>query len=164
MLYYEGLKNHIKDKFARTKLPTTYQEMVRTAIQIDSRMYDRFRETGRFPRNAANTAQPRNSLPLGDPMDLDANQRRTPRLAPEEEQRRREKGLCFHCGKHGHISRNCPDKQTSNRRTNDKRTTSATKGQPETPDHDTLHWSTCSIEACPTHQEAKNISGYYPKN
>lgn len=85
MLYYEGLKNHIKDKFARTKLPTTYQEMVRTAIQIDSRMYDRFRETERFPRNAANTAQPRNSLPLGDPIDLDANQRRTPRLAPEEE-------------------------------------------------------------------------------
>jgi len=37
-------------------------------------------------------------------MDLDYT-----RLSPEETKCRKKAGLCFHCGKTGHMGRNCPN-------------------------------------------------------
>jgi hypothetical protein len=39
--YYRGLKEQIKDEFARTGKPETFQEMVTQSIRIDNRLFER---------------------------------------------------------------------------------------------------------------------------
>lgn len=158
MMYYEGLKDNIKDKFARTKLPESYQEVTRVAIQLDTRLYDRRRETGRTPRPAANTGQPRYTTPPSDPMDLDSTKTRGP-LSQEEKDRRRKEDLCLRCGKKGHYARQC--KGTSNPR-NTRQTAATQVAEPEDP-HPKQHWADCTNDECEVHQEAKESSGYWPE-
>jgi hypothetical protein len=50
------------------------------------------------------------------PMDVDAmttgKKKKVQKLSQEERQRRLENGLCFGCGKSGHVSKYCPDKKS----------------------------------------------------
>lgn len=113
--FYSGLKSHVKDEIARIGRPNTMSDFIDTVVRIDNRFYDRQREeremkqwrrnpgrgdSGRFRRHER---PQRNNDPYGPrPMELDAV-----RLPDEEQRRRKEKNLCFKCGKPGHRSREC---------------------------------------------------------
>ncbi|KAB2572392.1 Retrotransposon-derived protein PEG10 [Lasiodiplodia theobromae] len=156
MLYYEGLKDHIKDEFARTKLPDSYQEVVRIAIQLDTRLYDRRREATRSNRPAANSSQPRNTTSPGEPMDLDSVRRNGP-LSQEEKDRRRKEDLCLRCGKKGHYARQCKGGNKTTRQT------SATQVTEVEDSHDKQHWADCTNDECESHREPKETHGYWPE-
>lgn len=123
--YYRGLKDHIKDELSRADKPDTLEEMIKTATTIDERIQERQKEKGgyfaptqfrkpQYPQRHGknkghfqpNTNNKRNHY---DPMELDGAERGDKGQA--EKQKRREKGLCYTCGKAGHLARDCSQKK-----------------------------------------------------
>ena len=58
----------------------------------------------------SSTTSTNNSVLGDDPMHIDAIQFKP--LTLQEEQRRRQNGLCMYCGEPGHIAQRCPNKRT----------------------------------------------------
>ncbi|PGG94958.1 hypothetical protein AJ80_10075 [Polytolypa hystricis UAMH7299] len=106
---YDGLKEEVKDEIARLEeRPNTLSEMIKHAVRIDTRIWERRLERKgykQFPNHAAKRQTHReNYNPYRlQPMELDA----TMRSQDHEKDKLHQKKLCFFCKKPGHFVRNC---------------------------------------------------------
>jgi len=103
--FRRNLKTGVQEKILRQQFNTLRDVQV-AAIEWDDALFQ-FKRLQRSVEQKRPSAIPRTQgKPTnGSPMQLDYTS-----LTPEESERRRKAGLCFRCGKQGHIGRNCPDK------------------------------------------------------
>jgi len=124
-LYYNGLRDEIKDELARVDRPADLPSLITQSLRIDHRLSER-----RVDRNRQGPLRPFNPrLPLLQPraagppvgplqpppppvgpipMELGANRPPFRRLTPEERERRMQANLCLYCGGVGHQAAQCP--------------------------------------------------------
>jgi len=124
-LFYQGLKDEVKDQLALADRPDTLPAIKAAALRADYRIMERRAERGRpFParqpylRPAPPLAPPIPLPPVAPlvppllagpaPMDLGANRPAYRRLTPEERDRRLRCNLCLYCGLAGHRATDCP--------------------------------------------------------
>ncbi|PGG94928.1 hypothetical protein AJ80_10088 [Polytolypa hystricis UAMH7299] len=106
---YDGLKEEVKDEIARLEeQPNMLSEMIKHAVHIDTRIWERHLEQKgykQFPNHTAKRQMCReNHNPYRpQPMELDA----TMRSQDHEKDELHQKKLCFFCKKPGHFARNC---------------------------------------------------------
>ena len=127
--FEEMLKPEIQEKLVWMERPTSLNELFERAVKIDNTLYDlRVRQkesrygntfrgnprTSHYRSNDKRPAQPRSQGyedPYGPrPMELDATQHR-PFVSDKERERRRKEKLCFTCGKPGHMTKACRQRQ-----------------------------------------------------
>ena len=106
--YRRSLKLRVQEKLLRTPFHDLHT-LQHTSIEWDDVLFafarqQRSSEQGRKPPPKPN---PKPQTSEGVPMDLDYT-----KLSPDETTKRREAGLCFRCGKKGHIGQNCPNSKT----------------------------------------------------
>ncbi|OMJ17717.1 Retrotransposon-derived protein PEG10 [Smittium culicis] len=114
--YYEGLKEDVKDLFARFDRPESLPELIDLSIKIDNRLFERTLEKSIRPRQYFNntpfvspvTKPDRETPSQYQPMEIEGTTTRRTTLTPQERQRRRENNLCLYCGNPGHIIATCP--------------------------------------------------------
>lgn len=118
--FRQGLAEVIKDELVRDK-PTSLNELVGLAIDVDERVRERRRErarhqidpprrresaTGPFLSGASAPPVPELCTPV--PSGEEPMQLGRARLTVAEKQRRRTQGLCLYCGERGHLRDACP--------------------------------------------------------
>ncbi len=116
-----AISNEVRGQLVGRELPPTLSGFASLCQRIDEDL--RLNQASRYkspnaqrtmtPRNATTTNQPvapaRDSLPAGDPMDLDAASAQQYAPAGSDERKKRTtEGKCFGCGKKGHLHRDCP--------------------------------------------------------
>jgi len=106
--FRRNLKTGVQEKILRQQFNTLRDVQV-AAIEWDDTLFQ-FKRLQRGVEQRKPSAIPRTQgKPTnGSPMQLDYTS-----LTPEESERRKKAGLCFRCGKAGHIGRNCPEKNKS---------------------------------------------------
>jgi len=103
--FRRNLKPGVQEKLLQQNIPNL-QDLQVTPIEWDNTLFQfkkqqRMMEQKRPP--SAPKPQPK-AQGNRTPMDLDFT-----KLSPEETDRRKKEGLCFCCGKPGHLGRNCPN-------------------------------------------------------
>ena len=103
--FRRNLKTGVQEKMLRQQFNTLRDVQV-AAIEWDDAIFQ-FKRLQRSAEQRKPSSIPRSQgKPTnGSPMQLDYTS-----LTPEESERRKKAGLCFRCGKAGHIGRNCPEK------------------------------------------------------
>lgn len=188
MLYYQGLKEAVKDEISRIlEPPTDFGKYSELAIKIDNQLYSRKQERqGRNPgyRPRANQGRPRyqDKTSHGQhsgPMDLDATQRDRPKKG-NGKQRDISQVTCYNCQEKGHYSNKCPKPKKDfkpvpegNRRANAATrqvevNTDATeyaigKSLDQEIPHEKTNWQGCYDDECLAHHYEKACSGHFPK-
>jgi hypothetical protein len=114
-MFFTGLKKHIRLKFLAPANHLSYRDLVHKCITFD-RQYTQ-QDNDDQQSSGGNGNARANDVDSGPtPMDVDAmtigKKKKVQKLSQEERQRRLENGLCFGCGKSGHISKYCPDKKS----------------------------------------------------
>ncbi|KAK6218056.1 reverse transcriptase domain protein [Colletotrichum tabaci] len=182
-MFYQGLKEEVKDELAKIDRPDDFLQYVEKAIQIDTRLYERRREKGENRRPQANTSkrynpgprqqnnynsnwrnnQQRNSGPStayghhAGPMDVSVAHKNKPTT-----RRNPKSGVCFNCEKPGHIARDCRQPKRLQNRPLPEDTKKANIARKEVP-HEQLSWTACYRDSCLTHQDGKEQAGWYPR-
>ncbi|TIC91053.1 Transposon Tf2-6 polyprotein [Colletotrichum higginsianum] len=182
-MFYQGLKEEVKDELAKIDRPDDFLQYVEKAIQIDTRLYERRREKGENRRPQANTSkrynpgprqqnnynsnwrnnQQRNSGPStayghhAGPMDVSVAHKNKPTTRRDPKS-----GVCFNCEKPGHIARDCRQPKRLQNRPLPEDTKKANIARKEVP-HEQLSWTACYSDSCLTHQDGKEQAGWYPR-
>ncbi|KAI3352573.1 hypothetical protein L3Q82_005509 [Scortum barcoo] len=124
--FINGLDDDVKDQLAPHEIPEEFEDLVKLAIRIDTRLQEREGERRRATRRSSelqgvpslrrefwrssvfssSTAVRTPSSDLAEPMQLGRA-----RLDPEERRRRVRVGACFYCGQAGHQLDSCPAKE-----------------------------------------------------
>ncbi|KAK6213447.1 reverse transcriptase domain protein [Colletotrichum tabaci] len=182
-MFYQGLKEEVKDELAKIDRPDDFLQYVEKAIQIDTRLYERRREKGENRRPQANTSkrynpgprqqnnynsnwrnnQQRNSGPStayghhAGPMDVSVAHKNKPTTRRDPKS-----GVCFNCEKPGHIARDCRQPKRLQNRPLPEDTKKANIARKEVP-HEQLSWTACYRDSCLTHQDGKEQAGWYPR-
>lgn len=115
--FYRGLKDNVKDELARVGKPEMLQDLIDTAIRIDTRHFERTLERGdrssrTGPQGLFSPNQNRASTESEHkPFHLRATETTTKkgRLTPDEYKRRMDNKLCLYCGSDKHFVRQCRD-------------------------------------------------------
>ena len=107
--FRRSLKTNVQEKILRQNF-ATLQNLQVAAIEWDDALFQfkKQQRSAEQPRKPPMVSKTQGSPTNGTPMDLDYV-----KLSREETERRKKAGLCFRCGKGGHIGRNCPDKNKS---------------------------------------------------
>jgi len=129
-LFYDGLKDAIKDELIRAPRPADLESLIQLATDFDIRLQERFLARGRGPRPSrpppstsyphprSQAAPPPATISRGPatasdpdarPQNRDPTSTRHHRLTDEEKEYRRKNNLCLFCGSPGHIVRECPE-------------------------------------------------------
>ena len=101
--------------------PKTLKEWYDWAAKLDNNFRRMQRILGRNdrakPGNEKKKVEPKRqwNIPRRDPDAMDVDM-----LTAEKREEMMKKGLCFGCGKPGHISKSCPDKDTTKKKMNGK--------------------------------------------
>jgi Retrotransposon gag protein/Zinc knuckle len=162
--YYQGLKDALKDELARQESPDDLDELIRIAVRIDNRLYERkLEKTGKTPyRQPVRSSKNRKNW--GDPMEIDAvikrkdyHKKKQGKWQPgkQNEQKSQESQACFNCGKPGHFARNCKNKKVRTARKENPKVQSDV-------DHATRSWTTCYDDDCSIHLSEKQGRGWSP--
>lgn len=130
-LFFDGLKEDVKDKILTPNNAHSIDILVDTAIKWDNLLFQRRRTYSTQSRPVATTrvdnifTRPRpinnvfrptimpSSSPAQSthtPMEIDAVRPRFAPLTQEEKDHRRKNNLCMYCGKAGHIANDCKAK------------------------------------------------------
>jgi hypothetical protein len=173
---YDGLKEEVKDELMRIRnKPTTFNEWATLVIDIDDNQFARRQEKkrgsrrteqpvykpnqgkprqpqqGRQPRQWGNQRQQHASGDQGDPMELDAMQKKKDKKEVE----------CYNCKRKGHYAREC--RQPKHTPGKNWQPVPEKKLATMKVDHDALHWTGCYDDECRTHKSSKDDNGYYPQ-
>jgi hypothetical protein len=180
-MYYQGLKDNVKDELMRSAADqSTLENMVKAAIEIDDRLYERQmekRHTGQFRGRSGynpNSWTERNSRRDPNAMELDATIKGPKRgkkgknRAKKQDTKKREGPKCYNCQKPGHFARECRGRKVQPQQLNMAlRTTQTSKEEcdvtAEEPRHNTLGWTACYDDDCLTHINEKNGAGWFPR-
>lgn len=130
--FYHGLKPCVKDQLANIlcrDLPTDFDHYVSLCIEKDDRVHERHVEKEEERKNpggassrgttfsnhssqAATTPSVSNTLPPGEPMQIDATKTKKPTRPLTEIKKKccRDAGLCAYCGIVRHFAKDCPNK------------------------------------------------------
>jgi hypothetical protein len=107
-VFYDGLSDALKDGLATVETPNDFETLVSLAFQLGNRLGERHRTQPHTRRSADVPAPSWSSAPSSssdpEPMHIGGT-----RLSQAERDRRRREGLCFYCGKAGHLRASCPD-------------------------------------------------------
>jgi hypothetical protein len=111
--FRSGLKENVKDALALAlDEPKTLEELIRLAIKIDNRLFERETEKAQNDQTLTKYSRRFESQDFGPaPMDIDASVAKVKKLNHVEKQRRLKEGLCFYCGLPGHRANQCNQKK-----------------------------------------------------
>ena len=117
-MFYEGLKDEVKDELYKVDRPDELDEYIAMAIRIDDRLYSCKQQrrgkgsgsimSGQYQANTKKQRRARTTAygTHAGPMDVSANQRQPQKKFDKS------KVTCFNCGKKGHYKRDCKSAKT----------------------------------------------------
>lgn len=174
--FYRGLKNTIKNEIARTDRSTTLQKMIRKAIILNNRQYERrLKKQERNSFTSAIRVKDRARKPYYRPqlMKINATQRyekpREERFVKQLERKlndfRQKSKECYTCEKLEHFLRKCTQNRYKDKSKsyNKQGKSFAAVERTERDKHNNLSWTACYEDNCVTHVSDKEGSEWYSK-
>lgn len=119
-LYYNGLTEHTKNELVRVPKPTSLQDLMSKAADIDNRFQERAIEkragkghVGHYTQNDSRPRAHENQTRVDKEGDVIM---RNAQLTAKTEARKKKQelfkeGKCFNCHKTGHMVKNCPEER-----------------------------------------------------